>query len=311
MHQLKLIKKIILLLIILIFTNTCNANNNRPLTIVISIKPFYNLVAAVTHQLGTLHLLVPGNTSPHYYTLKPSKLQILNQADIIFWGGKNIEPSLAKIIKNYQKNTAITIIDLSKLPKLEYKPIRNQALTNISEHSPQHAHHDFDPHIWLSINNAKIIVSNIANILSNLDPKNANQYNINALKFKDKLQHLDQQLMTKLNPIKTKPYLVLHDAYQYFETHYNLNPLGALTIHPEISPSIKHLHHIQQTIAKKQLICIFNEPQFEPAYLQTLVANTAIKSGILDPIGQDQDLGEDGYLLLLETLATNLLNCLQ
>ena len=163
----------------------------------------------------------------------------------------------------------------------------------------------------MSTHNAKIIVTNIANILSKHDQKNAQQYLANAQTFIQQLEQLDTQLKIKLVKVKHNPYVVLHDAYQYFEDHYSLSPIGAITLHPGIPPSIKHIQNIRQAILNGQAICIFSEPQFEPAYIKPLTKGTSIKYGVLDPIGKDSDLGENGYFVLMENLSANLLNCLQ
>lgn len=300
-------------MVLLILASTCFATTEGSPNIVVSIKPFYNLVAAVTKNSCQLKLLVHGNNSPHDYTLKPSDLQILAQANIIFWGGQNIESFLVKVInKSSKKGSNTEAINLSTLPGIDLLPIRNSVNWEPHKHCNNDAHieNNFDPHLWLSIHNAKIMLNNIAATLGKYDPKNTLLYQANANDFLQRLEQLDKQSKIKLSRVKDKRYVVLHDAYQYFEKNYALSPAGAITLHPEIPPSVKHIQEIRQLMQHEQMQCLFSEPQLQPPFIKTLLKGTKVKIGSLDPIGEDLDMGENGYLILIKKLTDNMFSCL-
>ena len=299
-------KILILSLCFFININNCYATTNKQIHIVTSIKPFYNLVAAVTKDHCNIKLLVQGDNSHHSYAIKPSDLQMLSSADLIFWGGEEIEPFLKKVILKYKTKK---VINISMLTNIEKKSIRTPC--NLHKHTEQNNNSRYDPHIWLSINNAKVIIHNISVLLSKYDPNNKLLYKKNAADFLKELELLDKQLNYDLAKIQEKKYLVLHDAYQYFESQYSLQPSNIITIHPEIPPSAKHLQEIKKTITSKKLQCVFSEPQFQSPFINTIVSSTNIKHGILDPIGKDVDLGVDGYLILIKNLSENMLSCLK
>src|ERR1700722_2964213 len=82
-------------------TNLCHGHENSSATstspkVVVSITPFYALVAAVMEDVGTPQLLVKPGASPHQYALKSSEIQLLKDADILFWAGPTLETFLAK-----------------------------------------------------------------------------------------------------------------------------------------------------------------------------------------------------------------------
>jgi zinc transport system substrate-binding protein len=294
----KILKTLLLLLYIILTSYTSVIVAEPALTpklkIVTSIKPFYNLIAAIAEPICELQLLVRGNASPHDYTLKPSDIKMLKAADLIFWGGPSLEPYLVKTLQQHQHK--ILTIDLANLPNIEKLPIRNSK--NWGRHGnhkhPECCGHNFDPHIWLSLRNAKVIVKKAATILTKHDPYNKIIYQKNLKSFLTELTTLDTNIKQKFAAISQQQYLVFHDAYQYFEKHYSLNPLGAITLHPEIPPGIKHVQALKQLMLQEPVQCFFREPQFQPNFLHTLTKATQIKSGILDPIGNDAHLGSQG-----------------
>ncbi len=299
---------------LLSLNNVCYSQQSIQPTVIASIKPYYNLIAAVTGQIFSPQLLITGNASPHNYTLKPSEIQQLQKANIILWGGCAGEPFLTKVLKQLHKTTLV--FDVSQLPNIKKLPIRTTANWAHNKHchhsNTKHTFHKpFDPHIWLSIQNANIIVYTITNTLSKMDPIHEPEYRTNASLFLEKLHNLEQQLKHRLQNILDKPYLVFHDAYQYFETHFQLNPISAITINPEAPPSAKKIYQIQQLLKKKQVACIFSEPQFPQKTINNLLAGTQVIHDVLDPLGQDSDLGPIGYITLLETLANHLQTCLE
>ena len=86
---------IVIISLLLCFSRT-NADSN--LNIVVSIKPFHSLVSGVMLGISIPRLLLKGNLSPHRYSMKPSDAEELQYADIIFWGGENLEIFLANIL---------------------------------------------------------------------------------------------------------------------------------------------------------------------------------------------------------------------
>ena len=65
-------------------------------------------------------LLLKGNLSPHNFSLKPSDAERLQNADIIFWGGENLEVFLAKSLSSLAlKAKVVSVFDINGL-KLKY-----------------------------------------------------------------------------------------------------------------------------------------------------------------------------------------------
>jgi zinc transport system substrate-binding protein len=292
--------------------------------VVASVVPIHSLVAGVMENVAEPALIVRGFQSPHTYQMRPSDAANIHQADVMFWVGRSFETFLDRSISALPPETRV--VELADIEGLLLLPNRgggvwesrdhrhtvepSQALKGDHEHAAEHRAGRFDPHIWLDIDNAKRIVRAIASELSDIDPENANAYERNMAKLLERLDQLDQRLQESLNPLRSRPYLTLHDAYQYLEHRYGLNAVGALMLGPERMPSAKRIRTLRTKIQDLGAVCIFREPQFESALLQSLIANTDARIGIIDPIGSDLSHGPDAYFEMMGNNVDALVLCL-
>lgn len=282
------------------FSSTLSAQATNNIRVIATIKPFYNLAAAITDGTNNKPLLLlSGNISPHDYALKVRDVEAVTKADLIIWGGDGLEIFLTKLLKNPElANKLFTIQDLKNLEKLS---IRNKK----TEH--------LDEHLWLSPVNAEVIAVALTQKLIKLDPINANKYRHNKQKFLLKLAKTSLTIKEKLNKLTNKKYLVFHDAYQYFEKFYGLPKPLVISDSPEMPLSVQRMLVIHKAIQKHQIKCLFKEPQFNSKILDSMLQANDTKNlqvGMLDPIGLDHDLGSDGYFKLLNNLADELSGCL-
>ena len=173
-----------------------------------------------------------------------------------------------------------------------------------------HGHEGFDPHIWLDPINAKALVHEIEEVLSEKDPTHAAQYEANAKALESKLDRLVADVSTELKPLHDKGFIVFHDAYQYFEKRFDIKASGSITISPEILPGAERVSEIQGKIKQLGVTCVFAEPQFEPKLVSTVIEGTKAKSGVIDPLGAALEKGPDQYFQLIRNMATSIKKCL-
>ena len=288
------------------------------LKVVVSIKPFHSLVSTVMQGVSEPALLLNGNNSPHTYSLRPSAAVKLQNADLVFWGGENLEGFLAKPIHSLAAGARV--VSFEDTPGLILRSFRSvnewQELDPESENYQDHVKKrkinrlpGNDPHIWLDPLNAQKITQYLVQILSEFDPENAQTYHSNGKKTILRLSDLNIQLETKMSSVSSKPYIVFHDAYQYFEKRYQLNPIASVTVSSGTSTSVGRLIDIRKKIKIKKVLCIFTEPQFSPKLVQTVISGTAVKKGILDPIGTSISPGPEMYFTLLNNISHSISTC--
>ena len=183
------------------------------------------------------------------------------------------------------------------------------------KHGKKHDDHDDhqskdDVHIWLSPDNAIKIVEKVNKELSLLFPDNASKYSENSNKMIDEIKKLKNELAKDLAPIKGKPYVVFHDAYQYFEKTFDLNAVGSVALEGDIASSPKQISFIKDKIKKLNASCVFQEPQFDSKLVKIVVEGTNAQIGTLDPLGVNISGKENFYIQLLKNMAKSLKECL-
>jgi zinc transport system substrate-binding protein len=279
-----------------------------------SIKPIHSLVASVMQGMGEPALIVDGSNSPHTYTLKPSDASTLEQAQVVFWVGHELESFLEKPLETLgQKATKVALIDTPNIQTLairEDEHFKSHNHGNENEHDAEkHGDHELDAHIWLDPENAKAMLKTIAETLSKADPDHASIYVANATETERKLDELSANIKTTLATSGSKRFIVFHDAYQYFENRFGIKSQGALSIHPETPPGAKQIAAIKQRISDEKIQCVFSEPQFETKMVDVVREGTEAKSATLDPMGANLNPGPNLYETLLTNLARTIAEC--
>ena len=174
----------------------------------------------------------------------------------------------------------------------------------------EHDHGEFDPHVWLDPNNAKILVAEIEEQLTKVYPKHADAFANNANTITKEIDALIDEINIELTDVKSKGYIVFHDAYQYFERRFDMSAVGSVTVSPEVMPGANRIRKLQQKVKRLEAICVFSEPQFEPKLVSTITENTRAGSGVLDPLGAAIEKGPQLYFKLIRNMALSLKECL-
>ena len=325
-------KKILTFISSTIITLLTNISISKAdIKVVSSIKPIHSLASYVMNGVGKPDLIVDGFNSPHGFSLKPSHAKMIEGADLIIWVGEDLEAFLEKPLETIAKKAInIEIMNLKGIKKLRFR--EKNIFDGHDDHGhghkekkhddhghghkekkhddhghKDHAHGEYDPHVWLDPINAKVIIEEIENQLVKLDPQNASKYKSNSKKIIHELDILIRNIKKDLK--KDLRFVVFHDAYQYFEDRFGIKVLGALTVNPDVLPGAEQLSDIREVIEHEKVNCLFSEPQFNPAIIKSIAKDTGIKIGVLDPLGATLDEGKDMYTKLLKNISTSFRGC--
>ena len=291
--------------------------------VAVSIPPIHSLVAGVMDGVATPELLVKGGASPHTYSLKPSDAKALAEAQLVFWIGEGLEAFLVKPLAALAGNAKV--VELIEVPDLRRLPYRTGGPWKRDDHGHDHAdkkkatkpektdhgHGDTDAHIWLSPTNARVLAAAIMTALVEADPANALRYRENGQRLNDRLTALEAEMKTALAPVKDRPFVVFHDAYQYLEDAFGLNAIGAVAIAPEKPPGPKGLAALRKRIIATRAQCVFREPQFPAKLAETVAEGTGARIAILDPEGITGAPGTNLYFELMRANVQALAACLE
>jgi len=332
----KNIKKLPFLLSILSLL-TIFAPANADVKVVTSIKPIHSLASYLMDGVGKPDLIVDGYASPHGFALKPSHAKMLQNADLIFWVGEDLENFLEKPLKSIAKKAEkIELMEIKGLNKLKFRErniFEEHDDHGDDEHAKKeddhddhghdeeghkeddhddhghegHAHGEHDPHIWLDPMNAKVILEEMAEHLIENDQENASKYKANLKKARKDLDKLTKKTKSELN--KDFKSIVFHDAYQYFEKRFDVNVLGAFTVNTDVMPGAEQLAEIREIIEHDKVSCVFSEPQFNPDIINAVAKDMNISTGVLDPLGATLNPGKNLYFDLIKNMSKSFKSC--
>jgi len=291
---------------------------NADIKVVASIKPIHSLASYLMNGVAKPDLIVDGYASPHGFAMKPSHAKMLQNADLIFWVGEDVENFLEKPLGSIAKKAEkIELMQIKGLQVLKFRE-RNifddhddhdhdgHAKKKKDDHEG-HAHGEYDPHIWLDPINAKVILKEMTEHLIENDSKNASTYKNNLDKALKDIDKLTMNVMTELNQSVSS--IVFHDAYQYFEKRFNVNILGAFTVNTDVMPGAEQLAEIREIIEHDKVSCVFSEPQFNPDIIKAVAKDMNIKTGVIDPLGATLDPGKDLYFDLIRNMSSSFKGC--
>jgi zinc transport system substrate-binding protein len=280
----------------------------EPPRVLASFRPIHSIAATVMDGVATPALLINGSASPHAYALRPSDALKLDEADIIFWIGPELEAFLEAPLKSLAPDAEIVaLIDQAGLSLL---PVREGGLWEADEHSRHDESDATDPHLWLDPANAAVIADAMAFSLTLADPDNAERYLTNAGRFAERVAALDVELDERLRPVRNGRYIVMHDAYQYFEARYGQSPAGSVTVAADRPAGARRIVEIRNRIANSEIACVFSPPQFSPRLVGTLTEVGTARTATLDDLGTEIAPGPGLYEALLRGLADSFLSCL-
>ena len=292
------------------------------------ITPVHSLVAQVMEGAGAPALLIAPGASPHGYAMRPSEASALEAADLVFWMGEGLTPWLEGSIASLAGDAHV--IALLGADETRVLPFREGIA--FDEHDEQddghddhddhgqddhghdthdhgHAHDGADPHAWLDPANARVWLGVIAEELAEHDPENAALYKANAAAAQAEITTLEDDIAEQTAPLRDVPFLVFHDAYQYFEMRFDIAAAGAIALGDAADPGPARVAALRDMAKERDIACVFSEPQFDPKLVRTVFGDS-IGHGVLDPLASDVVPGPALYSEILRGMARAMTECL-
>lgn len=203
------------------------------ISVVTSIRPLYQMTAAIMQGAGRPQLLVKSQHSAHHFAFKPSHFRILQKADLVIWIDRRFESGFQRLPELLPKNAR----QLELLPTLG---LERQ-----------------DGHIWYSPKLLVEMSNQIARALGDLDTENRPIYDKNN-------QALQQQIILWRQAIEGvvdsgKPrYLLDHDFLQHFEADFGLKAVAVIHDNHDQHGGIKALQLIEQQLKSHPANCLIS-----------------------------------------------------
>ncbi|MCM8823306.1 MAG: zinc ABC transporter substrate-binding protein [Candidatus Omnitrophica bacterium] len=248
--------------------------------VITTLFPTYDFVRQIGKDKVDVSLFLPPGVEPHTFEPKPKDILKLNRADIFIYTGKYMEPWVEDLLKSIS-NKNLLVIDASY--GIELISSEEEDVHHEDEHINHHYHSEVDPHIWLDLENAQIMVDNIATALVKKDPVNREFYLNNAQDYKLKLIELDNLFKDIFSQAKHRTIIYAgHFAFGYFAKRYGLKHISPYQgFSPNAEPSPKAIGELIKFIKGSGQKYIYYEELIEPKVAKILSQETGVKLELL------------------------------
>ncbi len=260
-----------------LFLSSCKQDNSSPKTIYTSFYPIYDFTSKIVGDKYKVVNITPSGEEPHDFEPTPKQIEELYDADALLINGLEMEHWLDSAPKEI-KNKAYIVTD-SIVTRKENNVV--------------------DPHVWLSIKNARIELKNIYNYVIELDPNNKEYYESNYNKYDNEFALLQADYKESLKNL-SKPYLVTsHAAFGYLCDEFGLTQLYLSGLEPDATPTAKDIEKIIDAVNKYKITTIFYEEMVGPEIAKKIANETGVKCEVLctlESLTQDELNNHEDYL---------------
>jgi len=259
------VKKLLLLFVAVFFVVGCNGNENvgeadsdKPLIVATT-----GQVADAVKNIGGEHvevksLMGPG-VDPHLYKATQGDIQLLEDADMIFYNGLELEGKMSEIFEKMKKDKVVVAIG-EALPE-------DQLLED-----PNYPG-QFDPHIWFDIQLWKLATEEITKTLvSEIKTNEEDFQNNEAAYFKelDSLKEWTQERMSEI-PESQRVLVTAHDAFNYFGNSNGLEVRGLQGLSTESEYGIKDIQNVVDFLVDQNIKAVFIESSVSDKAMNSVI----------------------------------------
>jgi zinc transport system substrate-binding protein len=207
------------------------------------------------------------------------------------------------------ENCIMSCVPVCTFEKENHTEEGHEEHSHEKEGHEEHNHGEYDPHIWLSINNMKIMTKEVLEELNEIYPENKELYTENANQYLERLNILENEYKNRLANCKNDKIIVNHKAFGYIGEEYGFEQISVAGFSPESEPSPATIKEVIDQANEHNLTYIFSEGQIDPKTANTIANDIGGKVLELNPLKMNDN--EDYFSIMranLDNLAIGL-NC--
>lgn len=285
------------------------AAHAEPPKVVVDIAPVHSLVAQVMEGVAAPELLLAQDANPHAVQLRPSQARMLADADLLIWVGPGLSPWLQRLADGRDGDQIVLMDDPATHLRAFTAPDGDAPDDHAGEGDDGHSAND--PHVWLSVDNARAWLGVFAEDLAARDPDNAAAYRANAEKAQAGIDALAARIDARLAAHHGAEIVTFHASLGYFADRFGLVVAGSVRPGDAATPSAAAIAALKELVAVHDIACAFAEPAFDPGLLDTIAGDTGLRIGTLDTTGVLQSPGPGQYAATLGAVADGIADCLE
>jgi zinc transport system substrate-binding protein len=296
---------LVLMFGIFTFAACGNQKTNNKLSVYASFYPLYDFARKIGGDKVEVNNLVQPGQEAHHYEPTAKQMVGMAQADLIIINGVQMESWIEELSANIKNKTLDTSQGVTLIERT--KNSDNQHIDD-GHDEDEHIHGADDPHIWLSIKNAKIQMENIKNKFVALDSKNKDYYQENYERYAFLFDLLDSAYQQELSTLANRNIIVSHRAFGYIANDYNLIQYSLSGIESDTDPTPTVMAEIKDFILENNIKAIFYQTFANSKVAELIAGSTSAKLYKLSTLESltkaEMENGED----YLSIMAQNLMN---
>ncbi len=259
--------------------STLNRETKNKISVVVSFNPLREFAEAVGGDKVEVKVIVPEGMEPHDFEPKPRDMESISKANVFVYNGLGMEGWTEKTLKAID-NKGLEVVDASK----------GAALIKGTEGNNDHG--DYDPHIWLSLKEAKNEAKNIKDALVKVDSNNKDYYEKNYETYSSSLDKLYEEYKTKFDSIANKNFVTGHAAFAYLCRDFGLKQSSVESVFAEGEPTPQKLKELIDFGKTNNIKVIFMEELASPEVSKTIAKEVGAKVEKIYTIESKED-GKD------------------
>lgn len=226
------------------------AGNSPSAQVAATTLPVYEFTARICQgtPITVTRLVTEQVSCLHDYSLNVRQVRAVEAAETVVISGAGLEEFLGDLLMDAQ------IVDASQGITLLCPEEEHEG----HDHDDGH-HHEEDPHIWLSPENAKQMAENICIGLSEEYPEYAQTFAQNLTDLQEDLDELLQYGKQQLKTLSCRELIPFHDGFSYFAQAFDLTILEAVEEESGSEASAKELIHLIEQVQQHNLPAVFTE----------------------------------------------------
>lgn len=204
--------------------------------------------AAIGGERISVEALMGPGVDPHLYRASAGDVQRLRDADLILYGGLELEGKMEEVLEELARSQpTVAVSELISEDKLL------PAGPGIAG--------EFDPHIWFDVSLWKLASERIRDALIEVDPEGEETYRRNAETYLAELDRLDRRVADELStiPERRRVLVTSHDAFRYLGRAYDVEVAGIQGISTQSEATTADIERIAKLISDRGVRSVFVE----------------------------------------------------
>lgn len=249
-----------------------DAGIEYPLEIVATTGMVGDIVTSVVGERGRVSVLMDDEVDPHLFRPTRSDIARMQQADLIFYNGLNLEGQMGDTLVQLARSRPVFAVT---------ELVENSVLLNDEAYD-----NAFDPHLWMDASLWMEAVEVVVQALSEFDPTETAFYRANGDEYRRELEELHAYARETIASIPSDRRILVtaHDAFGYFGAAYGLEVMGVQGLTTESEAGLGDINNLVNILVENQITAVFAE---------TTVADRALMAVIegADSRGHDVRIG--------------------